>query len=87
MFPRRTHPIHYDETPSGTKGTGQVRQYFFGCGQLMVRIRNEDRVGSSRGEMRIIHTADDRLKVVLSPRTVLIRKNNKDSRRRSTAST
>jgi hypothetical protein len=30
MFPRRAHPIHDDETPSGTKATGEVRQYFFG---------------------------------------------------------
>src|SRR5689334_357402 len=65
VFPGRAHPIHYDETPSGTKGTGQMRQYFFGGGQLMVGIGNQDGICGSARQVRIINIADDRLNVVL----------------------
>ena len=66
VFPRRAHPIHDDETPSRTKGMGQVSQYFFGSRQFMVGVYDENRVCRAGTKMRVIDTADHCLNVVFT---------------------
>ena len=58
--------VDNNETPTRAKRLRQMTQYRLACGQFVIRVRNENGINFSCGQVGIIRISEDDLDIVLA---------------------